>query len=216
MSDFCEKWLMPLTLTLILIGYLGVWMPGDVAGLRLIGWEVGEWVKFLPAFKQAAFSPDLSPPTNRNWFYIPPIMLALSLLLWTADWRNNWQTWLTRLFAIPIAFLAVPDIPIIVDEDIDQWIVRVGAFGVVCLMVLIAPFFRNIVTLPLCIFATLGATLPFAAYQATRWHIEDLLQMPVGIGWGLWLNVIGHLLLLGCVICTKNSGKGSDRSQGLV
>ncbi len=189
-----NRWLTPLALTFILIGYLTVWHPSPVAGLRLIGWEVGEWVKFLPAFIQG------NAPTNRNWFYIPPITLSIALILWASHGRGRIRTWLTALFALPIAFLAVPDIPIIVDESRDQWLTRVLWFGGVCLLVLIAPLLGR---LPgriraglLLVCGLLGAALPTAAYQASRWHIADLTTMTADLGIGLWLNVLGHLLLL--------------------
>ena len=33
--------------TVILVGYLVVWLPGPAAGLQFIGVELGEWIKFL-------------------------------------------------------------------------------------------------------------------------------------------------------------------------
>ena len=61
MVELREKWLMPLSLTLILIGYLGVWMPGDVAGLRLIGWEVGSGLSFCQRLSKRHFRPIYPP-----------------------------------------------------------------------------------------------------------------------------------------------------------
>jgi hypothetical protein len=79
-----------LAFTMILAGYLMVWLPQPVVGLSLMGLEMGEWVKFLPQV-QAGSLPD------RNLFYLPPITLSLMMIIWTAGWPNRrWQTWAAR------------------------------------------------------------------------------------------------------------------------
>jgi hypothetical protein len=45
----------------------------------------------------------------------------------------------------------------------------------------------------IALFALLGATLPAWAYLAVRPVIADWLRAPIGIGPGVWLNLIGHL-----------------------
>ena len=66
-----------LSFTTILVGYLMVWLPGPSAGLQLLGFEMGEWTKF--------FGLGL----KRNWFYLPPVTLALMLLFFTMGWQNG-------------------------------------------------------------------------------------------------------------------------------
>ena len=78
-----------LGLTAILAGYFMVWLPGPSAGLQLIGIEVGEWIKFLGI------------GAGRNWFYLPPIVIGLTLALLAATWPNGRiQTWMARGLAV--------------------------------------------------------------------------------------------------------------------
>ncbi len=78
-----------LGLTAILVGYFLVWLPGPSAGLRLIGIELGEWIKFLGV------------GSRRDLFYLPPIVVGLVLGLVAATWPNDRpQTWLARALAV--------------------------------------------------------------------------------------------------------------------
>ena len=87
-----------LSFTAIFIGYLMVWLPGPSAGLQFLGIEMGEWTKFFGL------------GAKRNWFYLPPLTLALMLLFFTAGWENGrTQTWLFRGVAVAVSLLGVGD-----------------------------------------------------------------------------------------------------------
>ena len=184
--------------TLILLGYLMVWLPHSIAGLSFIGLEVGEWVKFLPQVRLGEIAAD------RNLFYLPPITLGLMLALWTTGWPNRrWQSWVVRGMAVMVAFLAFPAIEAVLDEGVDQWLARVLLIGLVVLVAALIPLldrlpgrsganFALIATISL---AVIGLALPTWAYLAVRPAVAQLFDQQVGTGPGLWLNGIGHLLV---------------------
>src|SRR5512144_60818 len=68
-----------LALLLIGAGYFGPWVWHKAAGLNLSADDLGEWIKFLPAWKSGQL------PVMRELFYLPiwltSIVLALSVLL---------------------------------------------------------------------------------------------------------------------------------------
>ncbi len=117
-----------LGLSLILVGYLTVWLPLAPNGLRLIGLEMGEWIKFLPQVQ-------IGETPSRNFFYVPPISLGVLLMLLTVRWPNRrWQTWIARGLAVFVSALAFPAVEAIRFEAISEWRLRLGLVAMVALL----------------------------------------------------------------------------------
>jgi len=191
--------LMKVGFTAILLGYLLVWLPHDVAGLSFIGVEMGEWVKFLPQIRSGEIAAD------RNLFYLPPIALGLMLAFWTAYWPNlRWQTWAMRLLAVIVALLAFPAVEAILDEGTSEWLPRLAMIAVVAVVAIIVSLFSRLpqetgLTVgwtAMIILALVGLVLPMWAYLTVRPVVAKLFTSEIGIGPGLWLNVIGNLMVL--------------------
>lgn len=184
-----RKQVLPLGLTAILVGYLSVWLPGPSAGLRFIGVEIGEWVKFLPEVQAGNVVP------GRDLFYLPPITLALLLILLSAEWSSRrWPTWALRGTAVVVSLLAFPSLGAIQREPSSEWAVRLGMIGVVVVLAVgIGLVGRRLPWRWLMVgVAVVGALLPTWAYLAIRPGAVALIQLPIGIGWGVWLNLLGH------------------------
>ena len=177
------------SLTAILLAYWLVWLPGPVAGLQLIGLEMGEWVKFLPEVRAGQIS------TGRDLFYLPPILLGLLVALVTVGWPNRWQTWFVRLVAIAVSWLAFPSLDAIRFEPRSEWLLRLVLVGMVVLVAVATYGLRGKIAaaLPplLAVIALAGAILPTWAYLAMRPAIINALARPVGFGPGFWLNGLG-------------------------
>lgn len=184
---------------LILVGYLLEWLPHAAAGLSIMGQELGEWVKFVPAVKggEVIF--------GRGYFFIPPWTLALMLVSWTIPWSNRRvQTWFVRIIAILISFLIFPPFEVIRFEEPNQWLVRILMILSVMTYIFSVPLIakrpiervNGITSISFVVLGIFGAVLPTSAYLAVRAPISDLLGAPVGMGMGILLNLTGHLMVL--------------------
>ena len=186
-----NQWLIPVAIALIFVGFLSVWMPNKAAGLAMLGLEIGEWVKFLPEV-QAGQTP------SRTLFYLPPLTLALAVLIWSAGW-HGWQVWLLRLLALAAATLALPSVPDILDTgnlgEMGER-VRVGSVLLVAIFTLVVWKVRHFPPIILSVLGLIGAIFPSYAYFAIRPVIASYLQHTPGVGYGLWLSLLGHLILI--------------------
>jgi hypothetical protein len=194
----------------VFVGYLTVWLPGPSAGLSFLGIELGEWVKFMGV------------GTARNLFYLPPITLALMLVILTLLWGNGrWQSWAMRGLAFLISWLAFPGFEDITGPVRHEYMPRVQWMGLVLLAILVTavlcwavkPETRQwLCWLLLAVFAVLGAVQPTRVYMQILPDVEQLLGLPVGYGWGLILNGVGHLLVAGVSMGQLVQMQGKKRS----
>lgn len=191
--------LIRLSFTFILLGYFLVWLPQPAAGLSFIGLEIAEWVKFIPKVQAGNFFP------SRNFFYLPPTTLAMMMAMWTAGWSNNsWRTWITRALAVLISLLVFPAFESIQGEPVSQWQIRIFFIFLVGASVVLAAYYsRENSRLPesvpwsyFLVVGFIGLILPLWSYLAIRPLAEAIIGGHVGIGIGLVLNFIGHLLLV--------------------
>ena len=196
------RWLRLAWLGLVIgvVGYLTVWLPLAPNALRLIGLEMGEWIKFLPQV-QAGETP------SRNLFYLPPITMGTAIMLLTVRWPGRRvNSWLARGLGLLVAMLAFPSVEAIRFESATEWRLRLGLVAGVALvgllMVWAARLPRPVPYTLLIIVALVGAILPTWAYWAIRPVIAFWVKLPVGIGPGVWLNLAGHLSLVAAVLAS--------------
>lgn len=185
--------------TAIFVGYLLVWLPQPLAGLSFIGVEIGEWVKFLPEVRSGEVGSD------RNLFYLPPLTLALMMILWTVGWSNRrWQTWCLRGLAVLVSLLAFPALEAIRYEPAGEWLLRLLLVTLVFASAILVPLTERLpeatalrgAWLAIMLLGLLGLILPTWAYLAVRPAVSELFRSEVGIGPGVWLNAAGHLAVL--------------------
>ena len=203
-------WLIPIAVALIFVGFLSVWLPNKAAGLAMLGLEIGEWVKFLPEVQAGQTA-------NRTLFYLPPLTLALSVLLWSAGWRG-WQVWLLRALAVAAATLALPSVPDILDTgnlgEMGERL-RVGGVMAVAAIALGVGIFGRFATSRLAapiliMIGLIGAILPTYAYFSIRPIIASYLRYTPSVGYGLWLSLLGHLIIIAAgvlLLRQKNDAK---------
>ena len=181
--------------TAIFIAFFMVWLPHEAAGLSFIGLEMGEQAKFLPQVRAGQILP------GRSLFYVPPVSLGLMLALLSSTWPNRrWQTWVARGLAVLVSLLAFPALEAIGTEPA-EWLWRVLMIALVFLVVALSGLAARLpawLLLSLIGFVALaGAILPTWVYLAVRAAFANLLRGEVGIGPGVWLNLGGHLLIVG-------------------
>jgi hypothetical protein len=185
--------------TVILAGYLMVWLPHESAGLSFIGVEIGEWVKFLPQVQAGQITP------GRDLFYLPPITLGLIIALFTSGWPNRQgTTWLMRGLAVLVSLLAFPSIDAIRFEPASEWLLRLLMIGLVIVVALassvISRLDRRIIWATIVLIALFGCLLPSWTFFAVRPAVVELFRAPVRPGSGVWLNATGHLLILAVAV----------------
>jgi hypothetical protein len=190
--------LLLLGFTAVFIGYLSVWLPGPAVGLSFLGIELGEWLKFMGV------------GLERNLFYLPPITLALMLVVWTLPWENGrWQTWAMRGVAILISLLAFPAYEDITGPLAHEYWPRVGWIGLVVLAVGVTAVLgwtmsqkscERLCWILLAVLGIIGLVQPTRIYLQIQPNISQLFGLPVGFGWGIVLNGVGNLLIVGASV----------------
>ena len=177
----------------IFVGYFMVWLPHETAGLSFTGLEMGEQVKFLPPVRGGQILP------GRSLFYLPPVTLALMIILLAARWPNRrWQTWAARALALAVSLLAFPALEAL-GTDSAEWLWRVLMILFVVLVAIVSSvagrrFSSRLLWSLIFLIALVGAILPTWALQSVRPLFASLLLSDVGTGPGVWLNGVGHLL----------------------
>jgi hypothetical protein len=178
----------------VFTGYLTVWLRGPGAGLSFLGIEMGEWFKFLGV------------GARRDLFYLPPILLGLMLAFWTMTWpepdSHAWRAWIVRGLAMLVSLLAFPAVEDITGPVRQQYTLRVWLIGLVILLALLSGFWRlrgpwrMLPWMMLVILGVLGAGLPTWLFLQVQPFLASILGVPVRAGIGLWLNLLGNLLLV--------------------
>lgn len=181
-----------LSFVAIFVGFFMVWLPHEAAGLGFTGLEMGEQAKFLPPVREGQILP------GRSLFYVPPVTLALMLVLLAARWPNRrWQTWAARALAIGLSLLVFPALEALGTEAA-EWLWRVLMIALVILAAAVSSITGQILSsrvlwLLILLVALAGAILPTWVFLAVRPHFASLLRADMGIGPGVWLNSVGHL-----------------------
>ena len=178
--------------TAVFIAYFLVWLPGPGAGLQFLGFEIGEWIKFLGV------------GLARNLFYLPPITLGLMLALWTATWlatprTPGWQKWAVRGVAVAVSLLAFPAAEAVLYEPRSEWLLRLLLIALVMVVALGSHWLGRWPRLAwalILLLGLVGLVLPTWQYFAVRPLIAEWWQKPVGVGAGVWLNGVGHTLIV--------------------
>jgi hypothetical protein len=197
MADRKKKTLFLIGFTAVFMGYLMVWLPGPSAGLQFLGFEMGEWSKFLGV------------GVKRNWFYLPPLTLAAMMLFFTVDWDNGrYQTWLFRGVAVATSLLAFPALEDLLGPSKSDYFSRVAGVGLVLLLAVAVFWLSKPSQLGywgIAVAAFTGLLWPSLIFWEVRPFASQIMKVQLGIGPGFWLNLLGHagVLILAVSHLTK-------------
>ena len=186
-----------LGLVLAIVGYFGPWVDHKTAALVLTGQDMGEFVKFLPEVRAE------TAPMLREFFYLPPFAAALGLILLMASKRLAYPLVVRAVMLLAVLGLAWAMLPpvwtpqLLVTAEFRKQTVAI-AF---CLLLLIVhPVLRylplRLMALAIMVLALLGAGLPVWQFFSIREAVNRAYGWPVQVGWGLWVTVLGFLIVM--------------------
>lgn len=184
-----------LGVTLILVGYFSPWVPHRAAGLALTGFEIGEWIKFVPEVLSG------SSPLRRVDFYWPPVVAAMGLALLAGKSRPwHWRDWSLVVIAAILSLFPFPLLEEI--NDLNGINANIGRLGLVAMGEMTCLVIVTRQGLParlrgaaLLLAAGAGVILVSGAFSTAEPIIERLYDQAIDPGLGYNLTRCGMVLL---------------------
>lgn len=186
------RWLLPLSVLAVLAGYLGPWVDHPVAGLAILGLDLGEYVKFLTPVRSGAVS------LWREGFYLPLLAasLACSLMAFRRELAYPWLVRALLLAASVVAALNLLPPAWTPQRMLTPEFQQQAIWLALCLGAMIfSPF---LALLPRWLGAAVVAALSLAALVLPPWQffqvlpaIAELYNHPLAPGWGLFVMGLG-------------------------
>jgi hypothetical protein len=187
--------LLPAGWVLATAGYFGPWIAHQTAALTLSGVDMGEFVKFLPSVV------DNSLQVTRQFFYLPPVAVTVSIALLSGRDELGYPRSLRAfmlLVAIPISLQLLPPAwapSILLTSEFRLQTIALG----LCWLLLAASWLLG--RLPSWLVGSLGTGLSLGALILSLWQflvarpaISELYRTPPGVGWGVFLCLAGLAL----------------------
>ncbi len=189
--------LLPLGWLLAAIGYYGPWIAHKTAALTLCGVDMGEFVKFLPEVQSGSL------PVSRQLFYLPPLVVVVSVALLAAARRLRFP-WLLRgvmlVLAVPVSLQLLPPAWSPASLMSTEFRLQTVALGI-CWLLLAGSWLLG--RLPSTLLGGLSAALALLAGGLSTWQflvvkpaIDLLYGQPPALGWGFFLCQLGLAILV--------------------
>jgi hypothetical protein len=192
-------WLIVAGALLALWGYFGPWAPHKAAGLVILGLDLAELVKFLPAVQAGSVS------LWREGFYAPLVAtsVALSLVAFRLPLRPPILAWLVRGAVVLLAMVAALNLlppawspPLL---RTPEFRVQSAVMLLCILLALVSPLLallpRRLVAGAIVLLSGAAVVIPVAQYLRVRPLIEEVYSQPLPLGWGLCVTAAGLLLV---------------------
>jgi hypothetical protein len=183
-------------------GYVGPFVDHRVAGLAILGLDLGEYVKFLPQVRSGVT------PLWREGFYLPlvAVSLTLSLCAWRPEfwWRPRFLGW--AMIALQVGGSSAAALNLLPPAWTPLRMLtpefQLQAFTIaLCLAaVVLGPFLallpRLVTGLIILLLAGAAAVVPVAQFLRVLPEIGGLYNQALVPGWGTYLMVGGLVLLM--------------------
>ncbi|MFN8494226.1 MAG: hypothetical protein U0350_41895 [Caldilineaceae bacterium] len=193
-----ERWLIPLAGLLTLIGYFGPWVNHRVAGLVIMGLDLGEYVKFLPEVRSGQIT------LWREGFYLPlvTVSLAFSLSIFRKQFHYHWL--IRSLFVAVASMAALNLLPPAWTPDrlvTPEFQLQTTMLGVCLAAVAFSPFWALIpawiAAMVIVALSGLALWFPIHDFLAVLPLISGLYNHPLQPGWGMSVMACGLVVLAG-------------------
>lgn len=193
-----------LPLLLIGAGYFGPWVWHKAAGLNLSADDLGEWIKFLPAWKSGQLS------VMRELFYLPIWLTSIGLGLMAGRVKSLTWKLIVLVLSLLLVLTPLPKYPELLGAFRETEFMPAFWGTVVALLLSVALAFFG-ARLPdrveACLWIAIGsAAALFAPWMFGR-AMPDIDRLyHYSIGWGIVAEVIGGVLmaLIGGMMLLKN------------
>ena len=191
-----RRTLLPLAALLTLAGYFGPWVPHRAAGLVVLGLDMGEYVKFLPAVRSGEIA------LWRPAFYLPllAVSLALSLHAFRPELRYGWPV--RAAFVAGAMVAALNMLPpawspaVLGQPEFRTQVLWIGlCLGAALISPLLALLPRWAAAAVTALLALLALALPAVYFLRVLPPISALYNYAVTPGWGPWVMGAGLILL---------------------
>lgn len=186
------RWLLPIGWGLAAMGFLGPWISHPTAALTLSGVDMAEFVKFLPGIL------DGSLRLTRQWFYLPPFAITVSIALLIGSQSLHYARLLRALgllLAIPVSLQLLPPAWSPSSLMTAEFRAQTLALGVSWLLLAGSWLLGR---LPSWLLGSLGAGLSLIALALPAWQflvakpaIDAVYGVPPLAGWGIFLCFAG-------------------------
>jgi hypothetical protein len=203
-ARIAEFGLFPLGLALVVVSYLGPWIPHKTAALTVTGLELAEFAKFFPQVQGDTVA------INRVLFYLPLVAASVLLALFVSRSTIRFVRWTVILAASALlaALLPYPVIEgvrhalatrsaFVVDP---QYVSHLALIVVGLALTLLAPLARRlpqrVQSILVVILALIGAVPAVWQFVILRPLAAALYDQPLGLGWGLIVYVLGSALIV--------------------
>ena len=184
-------------LALAIVGYFGPWVDHKTAALVLTGQDMGEFVKFLPEVRAG------TAPMIREFFYLPPFAAALCLILLMASKRSAYPLVVRAVMLLTVLGLVWAMLPPVWTPQLlitAEFRKQTVAIAFCLLLLIIHPVLRHLpsrlTAAAMIALAFLGAGPPLWQFFAIREAVNRAYGWPVQVGWGLWVTVLGFLIVM--------------------
>jgi hypothetical protein len=182
---------------LLAYGVWGSWIWAAPAGLRVLGLDLAEYVKFMAEIRSGQIA------VTREVFYLPLLALSLSLSFFAHRREVRLASavrWLVNLLAVPCALALLPPAwtPSLLTTP--EFVKQTIAIGVCVLAALLSyPVLRSLprtLVAGLTILLSLAAIFPpLIAYFQLRPAFDTIYGQSVSTGFGAWASLAGSCLL---------------------
>ena len=191
------RWLWPSASLITLVGYFRPWVPHRVAGLAILGLDLGEYVKFLPPGDRGGI------PIWREGFYVPLFAVALACSLLSHRRAYAYPFWL-RLALVLLGVIATLNMlpPAWSPAVLRTPEFRLQTVAIVASLVLLAlspvlALLPSLLTYTfIAVISAAGIWFPLSGFLQALPRISALYGHALRPGWALILTVAGLLLLL--------------------
>ncbi len=182
---------------LVALGYWGPWVPAHAAGLRVLGLDLAEYVKFIAEVRSGQIS------LTREVFYLPlmALSLSLSLLAHRPELRlPGLARWGLNLLAVPAALAMLPPAWTPALLTTPEFIKQTAAIGLCAAVALLSyPLLRRLPArlagLAVLLLGVLAVFPPLLAISRLPPALAAIYGHALPPGRGLWQMTLGFALL---------------------